>query len=55
MCLNVSPSEGSGSSTLAGLVLLSGFLTFDGLTSVMEEKLFKETRVTSMSMRVPLA
>eukprot|EP00439_Symbiodinium_sp_Y106_P043039 s1504_g5.t1 len=35
---------GSGSSTLAGLVLLSGFLTFDGLTSVMEEKLFKETR-----------
>mmetsp|Transcript_31156 Transcript_31156/g.73140 ORF Transcript_31156/g.73140 Transcript_31156/m.73140 type:complete len:349 (+) Transcript_31156:39-1085(+) len=37
-----SARDGSGSSTLAGLVLLSGFLTFDGLTSVMEEKLFKD-------------
>ncbi|OLP78757.1 UDP-galactose/UDP-glucose transporter 5B [Symbiodinium microadriaticum] len=34
--------EGTGCSTLAGLALLSGFLALDGLTSVMEEKLFKE-------------
>ena len=32
----------SGSSTVTGLLLLCGFLAFDGLTSVMEEKLFKD-------------
>lgn len=36
------PGEGTGCSTLAGLALLSGFLALDGLTSVMEEKLFKD-------------
>ena len=44
--------EGTGCSTLAGLALLSGFLALDGLTSVMEEKLFKE-RTERVTMRSP--
>ncbi|CAE7773992.1 slc35b2 [Symbiodinium pilosum] len=36
------PSGSSTASTATGLLLLCGFLAFDGLTSVMEEKLFKD-------------